>query len=55
VPITRIFGRVLRWALTCLCVACEKKSSDVHNGCFACERLMGADVANVPGENKGQG
>ncbi len=52
-PITRIFRPILRWVFTCFCVACDKTSSDLKNGCFTCERLMGADVAKVPGENKG--
>ncbi len=54
-PITRIFRPILRWVLTCFCVACDKKSSDLDNACHTCDRLMGQEVARVPAENKGRG
>lgn len=53
-PIKRIFKPVLRWVLTCFCVACDKKSSDLENACSTCDRLMGPEVARVPAESNPQ-
>jgi hypothetical protein len=52
VPIKRIFRPVLRWVLTCFCVACDKKSSDLDNACLTCDRLLGPGAARVPAESK---
>ncbi len=51
-PITRIFRPILRWVLTCFCVACDKKNSDLDNACHTCDRIMGQEVARVPAESK---
>jgi hypothetical protein len=64
VPITQFFRPILRWVLTCFCVACDKKISDLDNACHTCpsiplgavslsnrDRLMGPEVARVPVES----
>jgi len=50
VLITRIVGRVLRvlrWVLSCKCVACNRKISDLDPGCIECDRLARTGAADV--------